>query len=267
MAQQKVELRKLRDLSENLNDTFAFIRQNFKPLVTSFLGIAGIIMLSNAIANGMYQYESGNLYRDILQSRGRGLSPLSIISPTYFAVILLAWLNFIAMNVVVICYIKLYDLLHHSPTIQEVWDEFKKYVLKVFLYSIPVTLVTMFGFVFCLLPGIYFAVVFAPFATVLIVEDKSFGDAWNRCFEILKDNFWNSLGIYVVVYIVYAVCAGIVSMAITAFAGLITYLTTKDRSATMGIATSVLNIFSFVFYIIFYVSVCLHYFNLVERHD
>jgi hypothetical protein len=52
MAEQKVELRKIRDLSENLNDTFTFIRQNFKPLVTSFLGIAGIVMLANAIMGG-----------------------------------------------------------------------------------------------------------------------------------------------------------------------------------------------------------------------
>ena len=59
MAEQKIELRKIRDLSENLNDTFTFIRQNLKPLVTSFLGIAGIVMLANAIVGGIYQSQAG----------------------------------------------------------------------------------------------------------------------------------------------------------------------------------------------------------------
>ncbi len=268
MAEQKVELRKIRDLGENLNDTFTFIRQNFKPLVTSFLGIAGIIMLANAILSGIYQSQTGNVFRDILGSRNEMRSPFSFIGPTYFAVVILGWINYMAMNVVITCYMKLYDSLQRqSPTIQDVWEEFKKYFLKVFLYTIPITLVTIFGFTFCLLPGIYLAVVFAPFTIAIVVEDQTFGGAWNRCFAIIKDNFWTSMGIYILVYLIYALSAGIISTVIAALTGLISYFTTKDISATIGMATSVLSIFSFVFYIVFYVSVCLHYFNLAERHD
>ncbi len=269
MAEQKVELRKTRDLGENLNDTFSFIRQNFKPLVASFLGIAGIIMLANAIVGGIYQSQvGGNVIKDILSGRHTVRSPFSLISPTYFAVLGLGWINYIAMNVVIVCYVKLYDSLQgQSPTIQDVWEEFKKYFLKVFLYTIPVTLVTVLGFGFCLLPGIYLAVVFVPFSIAIIVEDQTFGGAWNRCFNLIKNNFWTSLGIYFIVYLVYGLSAGIISGVITAITGLISYFTTRDISTSIGIATSVLSIFSFVFYIIFYVSVCLHYFNLVERHD
>lgn len=268
MAEQKVELRKTRDLSENLNDTFTFIRQNLKPLVTSFLGIAGVIMLANAILNGIYQGETASVFKDILGGRTTVRSPLSIISPTYFAVVILGWINYIAMNVVIVSYMKLYDSFRgESPAIQQVWEEFKKYFLKVFLYSIPVTLLTIAGFAFCLLPGIYLAVVFAPFSIAVIAEDKTFGEAWNRCFTIIKDNFWPSLGIYILVYFIYAFSAGIISAVVGALAGLISYFTTKDISSTVGIVTSVLSVFSFLFYIIFYVSVCLHYFNLAERHD
>ncbi len=268
MAEPKVELRKTRDLSQNLNDTFTFIRQNFKPLVTSFIGIAGIIMLANAILSGVYQSQAGNIFKDILGRPNDIRSLFSILGPTYFAVMILGWINFIAMNVVITCYMKLYDSLQgQSPTIQEVWEEFKKYFLKVFLYTIPVTLITIAGFSFCLLPGIYLAVVFAPFPIAVIVENQTFGGAWNRCFNIIKDNFWTSLGIYILVYFIYAFSAGIISAVVGALTGLVSYFTTKDISATIGIVTSVLSIFSFLFYIIFYVSVCLHYFNLAERHD
>jgi hypothetical protein len=190
------------------------------------------------------------------------------MGPTYFALVFLGWINFIAMNVVIACYMKLYNSSQgQSPTIQEVWEEFKKYFLKVFLYTIPVNLITIVGFAFCLLPGIYLAVVFAPFPIALIVENQTFGGAWNRCFSIIKDNFWSSLGIYILVYLIYALSAGIISTVIAALTSIVSYFTTKDISATIGIATSVLSIFSFLFYIIFYVSVCIHYFNLAERHD
>jgi len=270
MAQQKVELRKVRDLSENLNDTFSFIRENFKPLVTSFLAIAGIFMLANSILNGVFQGGvTGKAFKDILEGRtNQQSSPFYFLGGTYFVVMLLTYINFIAMSTVITCYIKLYDQVpDHSPTIEEVWQEFKKYFLKVLIYTIPITLLTLVGFLFCIIPGVYLAVVFAPFSVALIVEDETFGGAWNRCISIIKNNFWSSLGIYLLVYLIYAFSAGIISGILALITGALSYLTTKDIASTIGIATSVLNIFSFLFYIIFYVSVVLHYFNLTERSE
>ncbi len=268
MAEQKIELRKIRDLSENLNDTFGFIRQNFKPLVTSFLVIAGIFMLANSILNGIYQGGvMGGAIKDVmLGKRDTTRSPFWMLNGTYFVVVSLAWINFIAMSTGITCYMKLYDRLQKQPpTIQEVWDEFKKYFLKVLLYSIPIALLTAAGFIFCIAPGVYLAVVFVPFSIALIVEDETFSGAWDRCFALIKNNFWSSLGLYVLVYIIYSFSAGIISGVFALLTGLASYFTTKDITTTIGIATSVLNIFSFVFYIVFYVSVVLHYFNLAER--
>ena len=269
MAEQKIELRKIRDLSENLNDTFGFIRQNFKPLVLSFLGIAGIFMLANSILAGIYQGGvMGGAFKDILRgNRDTTRSPFWMFNGTYFVVIITAWLNFIAMSTVITCYMKLYDRLQGQlPTIQQVWDEFKKYFFKVLVFSIPIALLTAAGFVFCIAPGVYLAVVLVPFSIAVIVEDETFSGAWDRCFAIIKNNFWSSLGIYLLVYIIYSFSAGIISGVFALLTGLISYFTTKDVSATIGIATSVLNIFSFIFYIVFYVSVVLHYFNLCEKN-
>jgi hypothetical protein len=49
--------------------------------------------------------------------------------------------------------------------------------------------------------------------------------------------------------------------------GVITYLTTRDLSSTIGIVTSVLRVFTYLFYIIFLVSAMLQYFSLVEQRD
>lgn len=267
MAEQKVELRKNRDLSENLNDTFSFIRQNLRPLVTVFFAVAGIIMLADGILSGIYEKHVGTVFKNAL-GRGYPMSAFSFFGPGYYALIILSWINFAAMNVLIACYMKLSDTLQdHPPTVEEVWNEFKKYFLRILIYQIPIYLIVVAGMIFFLFPGLYLVIAFVPFTIIVVVEDQTFGGAWNRCFNLIKDNFWASVGVYFVSYIIYAISAGIISSIIGLLTGLSSYFTTRDISGASGLITSVFSVFSSVFYIVFYVSVCLHYFNLVEKHD
>jgi hypothetical protein len=269
MAQQKVELRKVRDFTDNLNDTFVFIRQNVKPLIASFLGIAGVFLLTAAIINGIYQSQTtGNLFKQIITGRVEGNESVSAFGAYYLLVLLFAWLNYNAMTVVVIAFMKLYDQDNGiAPTIEEVWREFRQHFLRVAFYTIPVFLLIMVGMILCLLPGFYLAVVLAPFPIILVIEGESFSKAFNRCFTIIKENFWTSLAIYAVMYLIYYFSAGVVTVIVGLVAGLISYFTTRNINTTVGIVSSILNVFSFVFFIVFYVSVVLQYFNLTERYD
>jgi hypothetical protein len=269
MAQQKVELRKIRDFSENLNDTFVFIKQNLKPLTISFLGIAGIFMLAAAIIQGVYQNEMGGLFEQILEGTSSSpAAPLEIFGSTYVIVGLFAWINVIAMRVALIAYVKVYDRKDgETPTMPEVWEEFKRYFLKVLIFSIPIILLIFIGFVFCIVPGVYFWVVLTPFEIILMVENKSFSEAFSRCYVIIKENFWQSFGIYIIAYLIYSFMAGIIGGVIGLITGAISYFTTDDISTTVAWVTSVFNIFSFVFYIVFFISVILNYYSLTEKYD
>ncbi len=268
MAQQKVELRRIRDFGENLNDSILFIRQNFKPLLASFLGIAGIFMLTSAVLNGIYQSRLGNVFQEIFNGPNQEVTRLEIFNGNYFLLLFFSWLNFVAMQVVVTSYFKLYEIKQtEPPTVSEVWDTFKRYFLKVFFYSTITLLLMLAGFVLCFIPGIYFMVVFAPFAAILIIEGQTFGEAFSRCFALIKDNFWISLGIYLLTYLISSISSGIISAVVGAIGGLISYFTTRNLNVTVGIVVSILDIFGFIFYLIYYVAVMLHYFNLTERHD
>ncbi len=270
MAEQKVELRRIRDFSENLNDTILFIRQNFKPLLISFVTLAGIFMLTSAIVTGIYQSQFGSIFQDILNRKNtnKPMLPTDLINGSYFFMLIFTWLNFVAMQVAVISYIKVYENKNNqTPSVNEVWDVFKKYFLKVFFYTIPIALLTGLGFMLCLVPGVYFAVVFVPYSVILIMEDQTFGGAYNRCFTLVRDNYWTSFGIYVLTYLISAFSGGIISAVVGGITGILSYFTTKDINATVGIVASILNVFSFIFYIVYYVSVCLHYFTLCEKYD
>ena len=270
MAQQQIELRKVRDFSENLNDTLLFIRLNFKPLLLSFLGIAGVFMLLAAITSGLYQGEMGSIFEQLIKGTTgvNNNNPPNIFNGQYFLVLFLSWLNIVAMQVTIVSYIKVYETNDgQTPTIDQVWSVFKSYIIPVFFYTLLTTILMALGIAFCIAPGIFLLVAFSPLPAIIILEEQSFGEAFNRCFILLKNNFWISLGLYLLVYVIYSFSSGIISTVIGGIAGLIFYFTTKNIGNTVAVVTSILSIFSFVFYIIYYVSVVLHYYNLAERFD
>ncbi|MCY7422332.1 MAG: hypothetical protein LH478_11390 [Chitinophagaceae bacterium] len=269
MAEQKIELRKVRDFSDNLNDTFQFIRQNLKPLMLSFLCISGVFMLLAAIFSGLQQKDTGNLLEQIMGTgRRAGQLPSEIFTVNFFLVLLFAWINIVAMQGVIIAYMKYYEQHDGAkPTIDEVFKIFRSYFPALLIYSVIIAIVMTLGFVLCIFPGIFLVVALMPFSCIVMLEDQSFGAAFSRCFALIKDNFWISFGIYILVYIIYTFSAGIITAIVGAVTGVLYYFTTKDLNTTVDIISSILNIFSFLFYIIFYVSVVLHYYNLAERKD
>ena len=267
MAQQKVELRKVRDFSDNLNDTFHFIKQNYKPLLLYVFGIAGLFMLIAAILSGIYQGESLSNFEEIFKGKKSGKS-FEVFSGLYMVFILFLWLTSVALQVVVVSYLKVYEEKDmETPTFEEVWNVFRKHFLPITFYQIPILILILIGSVLCLAPGIYLGVVLAVFSSIIIIEDESFSGAFNRCFTLIKENFWSSLGVYFVIFMISYFGSGIVALVVGIITGVISYLTTEDVKSTIAIVTSILNVLSFVFYILVFVSITINYYNLTERYD
>jgi hypothetical protein len=269
MAEQKIELRKIRDFGENLSDTFLFIKQNFKSLLKCFFAICGMFMIAHAIFNGIYQSHAFGIFDQF--RRGvitRQNDFTQVFTPEYFLTIFLALLSYTSMRVVLGSYIKFYaENDHQTPTIADVWNIFRKYFFKILLYNIPIFILIVIGTCLCIAPGVWLAVVFVPFDIILMMEDASFGDAFNRSFAIVKENFWMSCGIYIVAGLIYLFSSSIVGVVVGIIVGILAFFSTNSIGTTMGIVTSLLNVFSGVFYTVFFVSAALNYFNLVEKHD
>src|SRR5438552_4109388 len=153
MAQQKIQLRKIRDFGENFSDTFQFIRQEFKPLLVSFTLICGIFILANAILTGLFQKETLTILDDMI--KGVFYERTLPFSPTYFILIGVSIVSLAAMRTVISVYMKYYDENGTSPTVQDVWKGFAKYFSRIFLFSIPRYVLIAVGFVFCIAPGVY----------------------------------------------------------------------------------------------------------------
>ena len=268
MAEQKIELRRIRDFGENISDTFVFLRQHSKTLLRSFLAICSIFLVVLGIFSSAYESRTTRILRSVFTGRGQGFDRImSIFNFNYFMVIIMTLLTLVSMKVVVTVYMKYYAETGVQPGIQEIWTLFKRYFFKVFLFTFIAYLSVVIGCVFCLFPGIYLAVVLAPLSLVIVVEDKGFIDAYQRCLELIRENFWPSLGLYIVAYIMYTFGAGIISGSLSIIGMLAGYLTTSDLGIYVVAVTSFIKSFSLLFYIIYFVCISLNYFSLVERRD
>ncbi len=267
MAQQKIYLSKVRDFGENIGDTFQFIRQEFKPLFKSFALISGVFIIGAAIISGIYQSQMTSVFDRVEKQPGDLSIFSSIFNLNYFLIIILTMLGLAAMQVCVAAYMKLYDKNNESPTLEEVWSEFRRHIVPAIVLAIIALILIVVGTMLCILPGVYLAVVLAPAITIMVNEDASIGGSISRCFELIKENFWVSLAIYFVSYLIYSFVGGAIGLIVGIFTGVGSYLTTKEFSTTAGVFTSVANVFGYCFYLVFVVSVCLNYYSLIEKLD
>ena len=268
MAEQKIELRKIRDFGENLSDTFGFIRQHAGPLLKSFLAISAIFIIAQGISTSIYQSHITRVFRGVLTSSNPGMEWFrSIFNLNYFIIIFMSLLTITSMQVVLSAYMKYYIENGTKPSMQEVWALFKRYFFKVLLFKTVVYLSLLVAVFFCLFPALYLAVVLAPLPLVAVIEDKGLTESYQRCFELIKENFWSSLGLYIVAYILYLIAAGIIGGSLSIVSWLAGYLTTSDLDIYMIGINSFFKSFSYIFYVILFVCIAMNYFSLVEKKD
>jgi hypothetical protein len=269
MAQQKIQLRKIRDFGENFSDTFQFIRQEFKPLLTVVTLIAGIFLLVNAIFAGIFNQQALGIFSSLIRgvTYSDNVKYFSFFSGAYFLVLLLNLLTLSAMRTIIGVYMLYYDEHGTSPTVQQVWSGFVRNIFQIFIFSIVRFVFIIIGYVMCVAPGVYLTVVLMPFSFIIINENTSFGDTFTRCFDLIKENFWISLAIYLVAMLIFSFSSGIIGFVIGIITEALSYFTTKEINTGLPIVGAILNLIEYFFYIIFFISAGFQYYTLVEIRD
>jgi hypothetical protein len=272
--QSNIEFLKPRDFGEIINDTFIFIRQNFKPLMKYFFIFCGFFLLASTAMSVLEQIKImkniNNLNADNY-NQSNPYSAFSFMDPGYFLTLFFLWLEYTAMTVTFLCYITLYKQNGNTvPNTDEMWGYFKFYFLKILGSSLVITILIIAGLVFCLIPGIYLAIIFALIPPIMIIENTSFGYAFNQSFRLIKDNWWVTFGSLVVIYIVLYVASMIVVIPATILnAGSIFMHFTKGTtvSITATVIATVLQQIAHIFHVLPIVAVSLCYFNLTESKE
>ncbi|GAA3961876.1 hypothetical protein [Mucilaginibacter dorajii] len=276
----KIELAKTRDFGELISDTFLFMRQNFKPLLKYFFTFAGIFVAAGVISTTMYQLKVLNFaVADGQAAASGGLeyrpSIWRMFGVEYFVMIICSMLTVIILEITVLSYMTLYkEKGNQVPTSEEVWAYIKYYFLKGFGSSILLNILMAIGFLFCFLPGFYLAPIFALVLPIMVMENTSFGYAFNRSFVLVKDNWWANFGTQVVVWIIVYVGIMLFSLPASIFT-IVSTLTHAQKGGAAATVTSVpfafvtalLRQIGFILVIIPCITLGLCYFNLTEGKD
>lgn len=224
---EKIEYNKERDFSETLSASVAFIRQNFKLLISAILFLAGPLLLLNAILISIYVQNMFNL-TELAASNNLGMLS-SVFSPIYFLVIIVSILSGILMIGIVYEAMALYE---KHPTenlsVAIIWNAILKDIkllFSTFFYLIGILF--LFGIGFTLVFMLFFAIgvagmsifmflffiamlIFGPPVLFLISavypirirERVSNTIAFSKSYQLVKKNFWNT---WIVIFVSYLI--------------------------------------------------------------
>ena len=201
MTDQYIEFKKQRELGEILSDTFAFLRNEFKPFTSTFFKIVGPYIVIMMIALAIYMYYIGNSFSLLLFN--------SDIAPNVFLMLLIGGLYVASIIVVytmaqstVLHYIRSYangkGTIDYNTIRSEVYASFLKFIGLGFLVAICFII----GLLFCFIPGIYLWVPLSLAFAIMVYNRLSATEAFSYSFTLVKDYWWITFATMLVISII-----------------------------------------------------------------
>ncbi len=196
-----IQFKKQRELGEILSDTFAFIRTQFKPFMTTYFKIVAPYLVVLLIALGFYMYSFSTVL-DFNSTNYNGVfSGVSmLVSGLVFMVAMI--LVYAVSQSTVLHYIKSYSDLNGEIDFEGIKSNVYGSLWSFIGLGIIVVLSIMAGFIFCILPGIYLAVPLSLSFSIMVFMDKSVGESYSYGFTLVKDEWWITFATLLVVGII-----------------------------------------------------------------
>ena len=280
MQKAKIEFYKLRDFSAKLNALVEFLRENIGRLVVVLLLIGGPVAL-------LFSLIFKNLFSAIFALESaeyeEAADTFAFLGGNYLLLIVLSWLASTFIVGVTYTYMKLYNEGVAKET--SLGDIFRMTVSKyggLLVLGFLISLVTVFGFFFFFIPGIYLAVTLSIAFPIYMFEDISVGGAFSRSFTLIKGKWWSTFGLLVVTYIIANIVSGIFSIPfmVVYFMNIFTLMEEiqNDPNSTdaivnifssgyMSVSLAIAMIGGYLTYSIPLVGLGYQYSNLVERSE
>jgi hypothetical protein len=214
IEQNFIDFKQKRDLGAMLSDTFQFLNAEWKPFFGSILKIS-IIPILIAICTLVYSTMSSvSFLGDFDQVTDYDIVNLNfsdLILPISIAII--SYLTALAsITVAALSYIKSYTAHKGFVNYQEIQNLTKEKFWPYVGLFIIVGIIVFFGMLFCILPGIYFGVVLSLSFCLVIFQNKGVFDAISDSFGFIKEHWWETFGILIVVQLLIAVASFLVDL-------------------------------------------------------
>ncbi|WP_192822138.1 hypothetical protein [Rufibacter sp. LB8] len=270
MTHRPIEFREERDLGQKLNVTFAFIKQNYKVLLTSLLYLVVPFALLAGIFSGIYQstqlaQAAGEVE---YESMGAYSFASSILSVHYWLQIFFTIVAYVMLSLTVYSFMVLYQDYDGPIEVRDVWALAKGHIIPVLYSTIGVFIICVLGTLLLVVPGVYLYVAFSIFIVVMLREDVGFVEAMERCLYLVKGNWWSSFGFFLVLIIIQGVFGFVASApAIVTYILRILHLPGGENDLLLVAAGTVSTVVNLLLYIIWVTGLGFQYYHLVEVKD
>lgn len=282
--QNFVNFKKVRGLGDMLSDTFKFLGAEWQPFFITIVKLA-IVPVLIAIAVAIYfltqtiDFYAGILSLSDIESGGLediNFNFLTILVP-FLAFGFSYLIAYALVTLVSLSFIKSYIKNRGVVNYEEVQIDVKqKFWSNVGLFLL-ILIIVFIGTLFCFLPGIYFWVVLSLSVPILIFENRGALDSFSDAFNFIKDNWWETFGILLVVQIIIAVVSYIIDLPASKYleSSLLLFSENQDSSVFTNLFTDPLYllfiIFSslakFVLYILSTIVTVFIYYDIKEQKD
>lgn len=267
MKPQPIELRKLRDFGQVINDTFAFLKENVKPMLNALLIICGFFILMEIISSIFTYAGISSLFTAPVGEpnpvTGVPMYTIGILFDAIFSLLAQMFVNLVA-----VCYISVYVQKNNiTPTIADVWSYFKYYFWRVLGAGILVAIMFFIGCLFCLIGEIVLLPYLALIVPIIVIENSSFSYAFNKCFRLIKNNWWFTFGVIIIMWIIVWVASLITATPLTLISSGELFLPLKAFTLPLVIVICIIKGVLMLLYILPVIAICLCYFDLSEQKE
>lgn len=211
---KKIKLFGSRNFSGNFDMTMSFVKQNYIKILKPLCYMIPLLLISSYFMPNIFEiyYDLGAL------SSGKTTDP-DFFRPDamFFIGAFLSYILLMVASFAIVLYTIVYMAMYVKSENGEVdssavWKKVLKVVLPVFGASILFGIAFMVGYMLCLIPGIIVAVYLGFYMYVYINEDLGIIDSFQRSVQLVKNNFWVTLGFYVVFALLISIVSGIFSI-------------------------------------------------------
>ncbi|NDV70329.1 hypothetical protein [Dysgonomonas sp. 25] len=202
--QEKINLYRVRDFSENFNVLFDFLKQNFGPIIKGIIFAFPVMLVVTYLLMGLKGVENVRDFNDMFLLYGSAkvilgsiLSMIVNLCVTYYTIIYM---------------VKYTETKGIVVDNKEVWKRMKSVFLPLFGASILYGLGVGIGFLLCVIPGIIVLIYLLFYQFVYVAEDSSIIDSFSRSWELVKDNWFVTFGFMLIVGILMWILSWIFSL-------------------------------------------------------
>jgi hypothetical protein len=274
MNNNYVNFKKQRELGSILTDTFKFVRLEGKTLLGLILKIAGPALLIVLLAYIYYMQVTMGSFDLMAVGSSSEVFGINIIL-AFFLMIISGVAFYALMYGTVLHYIKSYIKNDGNAIKEEVTAGVRQSFWSLLGISFLVGLISGIGFIFCVIPGIYFGTVLATTYAIHVFENRNTTDSISYSFELIRGEWWITFATYLVIFILYYIITIIFSLPGIIYSFINIFTMSQEATANPAdmfdwiyVALNVLGMIGqYILYALIIISTALVYFNLNERKN